>query len=710
MNCPSPDRANSALLALTGVVNLLCAGRVPTEVTPHLCGATLFACKKRNGGLRPIAVGEVLRRLTSKCISRAVQSQALNILTPPRQVGVGVKLGCEAIVHAVAHVQEDANIQPQDRCTLLVDFTNAFNRVDRSNMFTEVRNRIPSMAAWMESCYGAEPTLHLGDRTIPSRCGVQQGDPLGPQGFALALHPLIEMIEEEVPSLLLNVWYLDDGTLCGSPGDLSSALDIIEQHGPARGLFLNRAKSLLHVPDGVPLAQISFPEEIPITRGGFNLLGCPIGPPSHCEAAVSERIKGIQRTLTKLADLQDSQMETTILRSCLSLPKVAFALRTCPPNQIKAATDAFDDTMFEALSDLAGCPLSQWAWLKASLPSSLGGLNIRRASLHAPAAFISSLTQSRPLVARILGHAPEASHHLTPALSDLAAAVRREDWLTIENVDVPLRQHLLSRCIDETSFNLLVSGAPNTRSKALALSTAIPHAGDWLNVVPSKALGLHLHDWEFRLCLQYWLGLQLAREGSCCTICRAPADAMGDHQVGCGGNGDRIHRHDSIRDAVFSAAQSAALAPRKEVPSLIPGSSSRPADVYLPNWTRGQPAALDVTVISPLQQLTMQGAASMQGHALSVGATRKNAAHADPCHDVGVTFIPLVVETLGGWSNEAARTISNIGRLLGQRSGTDLAISTRHLFQRLAIGLWKGNATLWVRRLPVNSPRVDGVV
>ena len=132
------------------------------------------------------------------------------------------------------------------------------------------------------------------------------------------------------------------------------------------------------------------------------------------------------------------------------------------------------------------------------------------------------------------------------------------------------------------SISLSLGLPIDTRSKALALSTAIPHARDWLNVVPSKALGLHLHDWEFRLCLQYWLGLQLAREGSCCTICRAPADAMGDHQVGCGGNRDRIHRHDSIRDAVFSAAQSAALAPRKEVPSLIPGSSSRPADVYFP--------------------------------------------------------------------------------------------------------------------------------
>ena len=65
-------------------------------------------------------------------------------------------------------------------------------------------------------------------------------------------------------------------------------------------------------------------------------------------------------------------------------------------------------------------------------------------------------------------------------------------------------------------------------------------------------------------------------------VCQVTADAYGDHQVGCGGNGDRIHRHDSIHVAVFSAAQSAALAPRKEAPSVIPGSSSRPAD--MPGW------------------------------------------------------------------------------------------------------------------------------
>ena len=174
------------------------------------------------------------------------------------------------------------------------------------------------------------------------------------------------------------------------------------------------------------------------------------------------------------------------------------------------------------------------------------------------------------------------------------------------------------------------------------------HAGDWLNVVPSSTLGLHLHDHEFRLCLQYWLGLPMVEEGSHCPICIHAVDQFGDHQVGCGGNGDRIHRHDSVRDALFFAAQTAALAPRKEVPPLIPGTHSRPADIFLPIWQRSQPAALDVTVISTLQQSTVEGAAVTQDYALAVGGERKQVAHATACRAVRVDFIPLVMESLEG--------------------------------------------------------------
>ena len=120
-----------------------------------------------------------------------------------------------------------------------------------------------------------QPTAspHLGSSTIYSCCGVQQGDPLGPFGFALALHPIIEKVREKVPGLLINAWYLDDGTLCGSPCDLRKALDIIEEDRSARGLHLNRAKSLLFVPAGASMSLSSLPSEIPIMREGFDLLG-----------------------------------------------------------------------------------------------------------------------------------------------------------------------------------------------------------------------------------------------------------------------------------------------------------------------------------------------------------------------------------------------------------------------------------------------------
>ena len=250
-----------------------------------------------------------------------------------------------------------------------------------------------------------------------------------------------------------------------------------------------------------------------------------------------------------------------------------------------------------------------WSWYKASLPCSRGGLGLRSAVVHAPAAFLDSSLSTKSLVGRILRQPPVISPHSSSAVAALAVAANRSDWECLGDIDVPIRQRALSNPIDEASHNHLISSAPSTRSRALVLSTGLPHASDWLNVVPSSTLGLHLLDREFWCCLCYWLGVPLHNSQYTCPECRSSADIFGNHQVGCGGNGDRISRHNAVRDVLFSAAQSAALAPTKEAPSLIPDSSMRPADVFLPNWSRGRPAAVDVLVISPLQQQTLAEAA-----------------------------------------------------------------------------------------------------
>ena len=252
---------------------------------------------------------------------------------------------------------------------------------------------------------------------------------------------------DKAPDVKINVWYLDDGTLCGSPHDLAKALSIVEEVGPNHGLYLNHAKSLLYIPedcDAIPEDCDAFcnhlPSDIPITMTDFTLLGCPIGTSFFCEMSVMKRVEKLRDSLSRLADLRDSQMETTLFHSCLALPKMAFSLHSCPPCLIQQVTVAFDDLVLETLSDLAASPLSEWSWLKASLTSSDGGLNLRRVTLHAPAAYISSLEQSRAMIARIMGHTPEPTKHMISTVSALAGATKRPDWGSLEVIDVPCRQ------------------------------------------------------------------------------------------------------------------------------------------------------------------------------------------------------------------------------------------------------------------------------
>jgi hypothetical protein len=157
---------------------------------------------------------------------------------------------------------------------LLVDFKNAFNLVERSVLLQETRARCPSIAPWVEFCY-ARPTRLYYDNSILWSCqGVQQGDPLGPLLFALALHTLVHAINRSC-ELALQAWYLDDGTIVGDTLTVAKALNIIRTEGPARGLFLNVDKTELFWPveDPRSIADGVFPTNITRPLHGVKLLG-----------------------------------------------------------------------------------------------------------------------------------------------------------------------------------------------------------------------------------------------------------------------------------------------------------------------------------------------------------------------------------------------------------------------------------------------------
>ena len=184
---------------------------------------------------------------------------------------------------------------------------------------------------------------------------------------------------------------------------------------------------------------------------------------------------------------------------------------------------------------------------------------------------------------------------------------------------------------------------------------------------------------------------------------------MGDHSLGCGSQGKRIALHNLLRDALHQAAAAAALGPVKEGRFLLPGRDARPADLLIPRWEGGKDSALDVTVVSALQQAMVAGSATTDGFAVGKASDRKVARVGEACRQEGIAFIPVAADTLGGWHKVAVQQMKKLGAVLARHRGEEEQKEVRHLFQRLSLLLMRGNASLLVNRVP-GEDEVDATV
>ena len=208
-----------------------------------------------------------------------------------------------------------------------------------------------------------------------------------------------------------------------------------------------------------------------------------------------------------------------------------------------------------------------------------------------------------------------------------------------------------------------------------------------------------MHPQEFRVAALYRLGAPIFEQDNPCPACGRPSDRFGHHAIACGVHGERISRHNEICGILFRTAQKAGLGPAREFRGLIPGTAARPADVFLRCWDRGRDSALDVTVITPLQPAVVDREAQESGYALQYAWDRKMSKAYDACNAQRISFIPLPVETFGGWHPVASRHISRLGRELARSpANSSQESTTKHLFQRLALSIQKGNAALILSR------------
>ena len=294
--------------------------------------------------------------------------------------------------------------------------------------------------------------------------------------------------------------------------------------------------------------------------------------------------------------------------------------------------------------------------------------------LHAQAATIPGLQDAaqRYIDMGLGGHVPM---NVGMAVSNLA----RGPLTPVAIEDAPAKaQAALSEPVDAKHFDLLRQSATgNDRDRLDACKRS--HAAAWISCFPNKSLGLHLAPPEFQVSCRYWLGITTRAEN------------RGVLRLGFAMYG----RHHAVQECLLSLCKSSSVPARREV--LIDTSGQRPADVYLPNFHRGLPVAIDVTVSHPSQSRAIPGDDVTVSQSASVGAAlakvdAKVRKYQAQCDARGVRFQAIAICSFGGWLQEGEELVKELASRAAARGGGDPGTILAQYWQRLSLALWRGNA------------------
>ncbi|GJY88442.1 hypothetical protein Tco_0503070 [Tanacetum coccineum] len=276
-----------------------CIKSFPKE---FVASAPLTPLLKPDNEIQPIAIGTIWRWLVSKVAMKGVGKEMSKLLS---------------------EYHNDGSLE-----MLTMDFSNAFNLVDRSTLLNET---------------------HISG--LPSGCSkVTHWDLF----FSLVLHPLVHKIRDSC-KLLLHAWYLDDETVIGDSKEVVRVLDIIKVSGPGLGLKLNIKKTNIFWPSckGVTLREGLFPVDIRRPSLGVKLLGGAVSRDIHFISGMAVRgVVNVVDFMSLLPQLHDPKSELLLLRSCMGIAKLLFDLRTCQPVHIEETTLFFDKDLHELIENI----------------------------------------------------------------------------------------------------------------------------------------------------------------------------------------------------------------------------------------------------------------------------------------------------------------------------------------------------------------------
>jgi hypothetical protein len=465
------------------------------------------------------------------------------------------------------------------------------------------------------------------------------------------------------------------------------------------------------------------PRIIDPAREAISFYGVPVvGSEAAFDACFSAKQGECGTLLDKLVGLEDPHVAWSVLSRCLGLSKIMHLIRCLPlksgslvvggggQRSFERMLSNIDEGIRNAIESLVGLTLDEGQRVQARLPRRLGGLGHLSALQSADAAYVVAAVQSAPLVSRMLGIPAWTDPNLAPALERLNATLSPLGLELKEQDLVPTLQQssVLERLgkVHEQRLNELKrSPEDQIRLQSLREDHSLLDA---LRLTPNPFRGQWLSPPTFAESMKFILGMH-PEAGDRCAVCGTILDAHGHHITsGCRSRRLLIRRHNAVRDEVATEARRTAFSVAIERPLRHEvGNPPRQADVLISNYfaNTNRDAALDIAVVSPLQQNYLNQAVGNPQYVLEQRANGKRRKYAGSIPD-GVAFIPMVVDIYGNWSSEARKVFKRLADSVATnrslRPGQELAA----FYGRLALILLRHHAWASLDRSPGHRPDI----
>ena len=306
------------------------------ESLSALMGNRLIPLNK-NPGLRPIGIGEVVRRIIGKAVT-TVTKKEMKKAAGGLQLCVSQEGGAEAGIHSMVDVFEDESTEG----VIQVDDNNAFNSINRKVLLHNITVLCLEIAIFVNNCYALPARLFVtGGLEISSKEGTTQGDPVAMPLYAIGILPLIKTVIQKLADRNMQVKmvaYADDITGAGKLLELKVWWSTLSHYGPFLGYHVNAGKSWLIVkPEKAIEANSIFADSrINITCEGRKHLGAVIGSEtfknSFVDNLVDEWIQQIE-LLSKIASTEPHCCLLRLYQWCVKMNPRQCSVMTVRGNQ-----------------------------------------------------------------------------------------------------------------------------------------------------------------------------------------------------------------------------------------------------------------------------------------------------------------------------------------------------------------------------------------